>query len=178
MCASCEAEQRSIRQVKMLLRSLHEPRPGNRMEAQISMRLDDAEQPLWRIFVLTPPRPQRGRRFATALALSCLTVLSFAASLAPASRDGALTTSGMLLPIGFLPARPQLTNDAGLASWSNNSQADVLVLTNNDSSRSAHFYSGQYIALPSSDLRVSALSNAPEPRYNPATVSFVSYSSP
>ena len=104
-CASCEAERRSISQVKMLLRALHEPRPSGRLPQAIAGRLAEADRPLWQTMTLapitlTPPRPQRGRRLMTALALSCLTVLSFAASLAPASRDGRLVTASFGLPLG------------------------------------------------------------------------------
>ena len=136
VCDSCEAELRSIRQVKLLLRSLHQPRPHTDLTGQISVRLTQAEQPLWRVLVLTAPRPQRGRRLVTALALSCLTVLSFAASLAPASRDGALTTSGFFLPTGLLPARSPLTSEPNLVSWTNAPQNDLLILTDDEAAAS------------------------------------------
>ena len=177
VCDSCEAERHSIRQVKLLLRSLHSPHPQADLHGRISVRLTEAEQPLWRVLVLTTPRPQRGRRLVTALAISCLTVLSFAASLAPASRDGALTTSGFLLPMGFLPAHSPLTNNANLVSWTTAPQNDLLIVTNDEMPHQARFYSGQYLSLPSSDLRLSAMPDTAEPRYLSTSTDFASYRS-
>ena len=100
VCASCDRERQSLRQIKLLLRGLAEPRPprgfspgdfSQRFSETIALRLEqtDSALPSWRVthlapMHLTPPRPQRGRRLATALALSCLTVVSFA----PAVRAG------------------------------------------------------------------------------------------
>lgn len=91
-CASCDRERQSLRQVKLLLRGLAEPRlprgfsPGDfsqRFSATVFLRLEQTSSgtPGWQ--VMPPPRPQRGRRLATALALSCLTVVSFALPFAP-----------------------------------------------------------------------------------------------
>ena len=100
VCASCDRERQSIRQVKLVLRGLAEPRLprdfsptdfSQRFSATVSLRLEqpDGEMPGWRVMLLPPPRPQRGRRLATALALSCLTVVSFALPFAPEARDSA-----------------------------------------------------------------------------------------
>ncbi len=97
VCASCDRERQSLRQVKLLLRGLAAPRPlGNsgphefseRFSATLALRLEqpDNGNPGWRVILLPPPRPQRGRRLATALALSCLTVVSFALPFAPEAR--------------------------------------------------------------------------------------------
>ncbi len=89
---------RSLREVKRLLRGLHRPRPRSEMSALIVSRLAATEgmPPPWR--VLPPlPRPQRGRRLATALAFSCLAVFVVAAPFAPSSRDG--------VRAGWLPSR-------------------------------------------------------------------------
>ena len=87
-----------MRQVKLLLRGLAEPRlPGSpydfseRFSETVARRLEqsDSALPGWRVMRLPPPRPQRGRRLATALALSCLTVVSFALPFAPEVRPAA-----------------------------------------------------------------------------------------
>jgi len=178
-CTSCEAERRSIRQVKMLLRALHEPRPRPDLPGVISVRLAEAEQPLWRVVSLTmtpawPPRPQRGRRLATALALSCLTVLSFAAAcFAPASRSGALTSSGFFFPTGLTSARPMLANEAGLAPLTDAPRSDFLTPPEADGMRRERLFVGQYEAQP--ELRLSALPSESVPDYISGRVSFADY---
>ena len=105
VCASCDRERQSLRQVKLLLRGLAEPRLpqelSQRFSATVALRLErtDGGTPGWR--VLPPPRPQRGRRLATALALSCLTVVSFALPFAPESRDSArrAASGGPVFPV-------------------------------------------------------------------------------
>lgn len=177
-CASCEAERRSIRQVKMLLRALHEPRPRPDLPGVISVRLAEMEQPLRRVLPLTaalpwPPRPQRGRRLATALALSCLTVFSFAATcFAPASRDGALTSSGFFLPTAPPSTQPVLveTGPAGLTTPPRN---DFLGLTEADALRRERLFVGQYEA--PSGLRLSALPYETSPGYAQGEAAFAAY---
>ncbi|MGI4791518.1 MAG: anti-sigma factor family protein [Janthinobacterium lividum] len=95
VCASCERERHSIRQLKALLRGLQEPRLPRDFPSGIAMRLEQVEaNPYgWRVLFLPAPKPQRGRRLASALALSCLTVLSFVAPFAPESRDARQTSS-------------------------------------------------------------------------------------
>lgn len=108
-CASCDRERQSLRQVKLLLRGLAEPRLpqefsqqefSQRFSATVALRLEqpDRGMPGWRVLSPPPPRPQRGRRLATALALSCLTVVSFALPFAPEARDSSrLAASGGLV---------------------------------------------------------------------------------
>ena len=94
-CASCDRERQSLRQVKLLLRGLSEPRLpqgfSQHFSETVARRLEqpDSGAPGWRVMHLSPPRPQRGRRLVTALALSCLTVVSFALPFAPEARDSA-----------------------------------------------------------------------------------------
>lgn len=155
-CASCETEQRSIRQVKTLLRALHEPRPRTDLSEAIALRLSEAEQPLWRFVSLSAARPPRGRRLATALALSCLTVLSFAASvLAPTSQEGTFTSSGFLLPTGLTSLKPLPTTDPSLPSFVAAPQTDILILTE-DGTHRQRLFNGPYNAVQP-DLRLSLI---------------------
>ncbi len=100
-CLSCEREMQSIRQVKALLRGLREPRTPRDFSSAIALRLTQSEAGAhgWRVLSLPVPlglptpislaKPQRGRRLASALAISCLTVLSFALPFGPEARDAA-----------------------------------------------------------------------------------------
>ena len=99
-CGSCEREMRSIREVKALLRGLREQRAPRDFSHAIALRLTqtEAEAHGWRVLSspvplgrLTGglPRPQRGRRLASALAISCLTMFSFALPFGPEARDAA-----------------------------------------------------------------------------------------
>jgi len=115
LCPSCEAEMRSIREVKTLLRGLHRPRPRGEMAALIASRLAEKESvpPTWQV-----PRPQRGRRLATALVFSCLAVFSVAAPFAPPSRDGvraAWLPSRLTSPLPA-PAPPVLPDTVSLVA--------------------------------------------------------------
>ena len=78
-CTSCEREMQSIQQLKALLRGLREPRVPHDFSGGITSRLDQRQASTqgWYVLSLPAPKPQRGRRLVTALALSCLTVLSF-----------------------------------------------------------------------------------------------------
>ncbi len=179
-CASCEAERRSIRQVKTLLRSLHQPRPHPDLPGAISVRLAEADQPLWRAVSLTvapswPPRPQRGRRLATALALSCLTVLSFAAAcFAPASRSGALTASGFLLPAGP-PSMPPMLGETGPALLSATPRSDFWGMTEADAQRRERLFVGQDEAPASPEMRLSPLPYESSPGYGQGAATFAAY---
>lgn len=113
-CASCDRERQSLRQIKLLLRGLAEPRlPGGyptddfsqRFSQAVSLRLEqpNSAPPGWRVMHLPPPRPQRGRRLATALALSCLTIVSFALPFAPEARYSA-QAAGFAGPVFPVPA--------------------------------------------------------------------------
>jgi anti-sigma factor RsiW len=107
-CTSCEREMQSIRQVKALLRGLREPRAPRDLSAAITLRLEQSEAGAqsWHLLRLSAlgvpplslPNPHRGRRLASALALSCLTVVSFALPFAPEARDAARSS---LLGPGF-----------------------------------------------------------------------------
>ena len=179
-CSSCEAERRSIRQVKMLLRALHEPRPRPDLPGAISVRLAEAEQP-WHLSSLAiapawPPRPQRGRRLATALALSCLTVLSFAATcFAPAAHNATLASSGFFFPTGLTPARPMLTGEASLAPLADVSRSDFLGQSGAGGVRRERLFDGHYEAPPQPELRLSPLLNGVAPDYMQGRASFADY---
>ena len=99
-CISCERERRSIREVKALLRGLREPKAPRDFSDAVALRITQTETEAyhWRILSLSvlpvmrpasPPKPQRGRRLASALAISCMTVLSFALPFGPEARDAA-----------------------------------------------------------------------------------------
>ena len=88
VCPSCEREMQSIRQVKALLRGLREPRPPRDFPGKTALRLERTEAT--RRYALSLPRPQHGRRLASALALSCLTVVSFALPFAPDAAHSSL----------------------------------------------------------------------------------------
>jgi anti-sigma factor RsiW len=103
-CVSCEREMQSIRQVKALLRGLREPRAPRDLSAAITLRLEQAETGTqgWHLLSLPAlplpslqvPKPHRGRRLASALALSCLTVVSFALPFAPDAARSSLFGPG------------------------------------------------------------------------------------
>ena len=183
-CTSCEAERRSIRQVKALLRALHEPRPRPDLPAAISLRLSEAEQPLWRVLSLSaapawPPRPQRGRRLATALALSCLTVFSFAAAcFAPAPRDGALTSAGFFFPTGLTPPHPALTNEDGPMLLTNPPRNDFLSLAGADGARRERLFTGPSGASAPPEMRLSPFPEAIPPGYSQGATAFAAYRTP
>ena len=180
-CASCEAERRSIRQVKMLLRSLHEPRPRLDLPGTISVRLAEAEQPLWHTLSSSiapswPPRPQRGRRLATALALSCLTVFSFAAAcFAPAPRAETLASSGFLLSAGLTSAQPMPVTDTGPALLTAVPQSDFLSVADADALRRQHLFSGQYEAPVQTEMRLPPLPYETSSGYSPGEAAFAAY---
>lgn len=133
-CAACAAEHDEVHQVRVLLRSLTAIRPAQRMENQIARRVADAEQdasaPFWEQAathkIVGPAawrpltRPQRGRRLAGALALSCVGLLVLAAPFAPTTADVASTAGLVAYAVpseeaalgGFLPQAapsPRLT---------------------------------------------------------------------
>lgn len=104
-CASCEREMQSIRQVKALLRGLRGPGPPRDFSHAVALRLKQTEAQNRRLLCLpsldlprprlTVPRPQRGRRLAGALVLSCFTVVSFALPFAPEAGQAARSSSAM-----------------------------------------------------------------------------------
>ncbi len=105
-CVSCQREMQSIRQVKALLRGLREPGPPRNFSQAVALRLEQAEgqsrRLLWLPSIsLRKPAgglPQRGRRLAGALVLSCFTVVSFALPFAPEARQAARSSSAMFGP--------------------------------------------------------------------------------
>jgi hypothetical protein len=120
-CLGCESEMRSIRQVKLLLRGLHESRPQRDISEAISTRLAASEgmAPEWNILNLpampiASVLPQRGRRLAAALVLSSVTVFLFAAPFAPASHDGAKTASSFV-PSSFYVSSESLSDPVSLS---------------------------------------------------------------
>ena len=169
----------------MLLRSLHEPRSRPDLPGTISVRLAEAEQPLWHTFSSTvsftvvpswPPRPQRGRRLATALALSCLTVFSFAAAcFAPAPRAGTLASSGFLLSAGLTSAQPMPVTDTGAALLTGVPRSDFLSLAEADALRRQHLFSSQYDAPAQSEMRLSPPPYETSPAYSPGEAAFAAY---
>ncbi len=176
-CESCEAERHSIRQVKTLLRSLHEPRPRTELQGAIFARLAESEQP-WRFTLLTvsPHRPQRGRRLATALALSCMTVLSFAAAcFAPAAHNGALASSGFFFPSGPTPVRTMPTDEASLSPLTDPSRPDFLSQPGTVGVRRERLFSSQGAAPPQPELRLSPLPDGSVPDYMQGQASFAEY---
>ncbi len=174
VCASCDQERQSLRQVKMLLRGLAAPRlPGEfgpsdfsqRFSATVSLRLEQPESrlPGWRVMHLTSPRPQRGRRLATALALSCLTVVSFALPFAPEARlseQSAAASGGPVFPVpastdallsGQPPERILMVSPASPAGFSV-AHSDTLTLA--DTATSSFGFRAQDASLGSSQFAV------------------------
>lgn len=154
-CASCEAERQSIQQVKRLLRCLHQPQPRADFPQAVAAhaRQNGTWQTLWadlcREWFPLPARPQRGRRLATSLALSCLTVLTAAAPFAPASQDRALSASGFLLPGALRGGGADAPAQPGLTAFTALPPADVrpdglLVLTDSDEARRERVFAAQY----------------------------------
>lgn len=95
-CESCRQEMESFRQVKALLRGLAAPRPPVTFSRQLTSQEIYAQSLSWHT-TRVPPRPQRGRRLMSALALSCLTLFV----LVPASRDGQMVPSSV--PLSTFP---------------------------------------------------------------------------
>lgn len=174
VCPSCEAEMRSIRHLKRLLRSLHEPRLQTGLPDAIHARLAQADAPVAFWTVLFPlaastesaDRPQRGRRLVNALALSCLAVLTLSAPFAPASQDGVLTASMLGLPRALpvpasaanLPAQPgPLLLTAMLPA--DVRPSEFFILTDTDNARRERAFAGQYAQPFSLDILAAPLNS-------------------
>ncbi len=105
ICTSCEREMQSIRQVKALLRGLREPGPPQGFSNSVARRLKQTETQPWHFLCrasldrqktpLRLPRPQRGRRLASALVLSCVSLVSFALPFAPEAQNAARSSSSL-----------------------------------------------------------------------------------
>jgi len=100
-CRRCTQEYQEARQTKILLRSLQSSHPTGTLEARIFTQIAQVDRGLQIVWAapafagILPTMMQmpgvgpapRGRRLATALALSCLTILTIAAPFAPSSAD-------------------------------------------------------------------------------------------
>jgi hypothetical protein len=86
-CPECVREYYTLRQVKVLVRALHEQTPCPTLSTRITAHLDQELISPRRDFAFNWQRPQRGRRLATALALSCIGILIAAAPFAPSTTD-------------------------------------------------------------------------------------------
>lgn len=170
VCISCDRERQSLRQVKLLLRGLAEPRlprdfsPGEfseRFSETVALRLDqpDSVLPGWRVIPLRPPR---GRRLAAALALSCLTVVSFALPFAPEARPFAQSASGgPVFPVptstdallsGQPPERVLLVSPGSAPTGFGVPRSDTLTLA--DTAASGFGFRAQDTSLSSSQFAV------------------------
>ena len=145
VCTLCDQERQSIRQVKLMLRGLSGPRLpqdfSRNFSETVALRLDLPAGPSWQVLCLAPPRPQRGRRLATAIALSCLTIVSFALPFAPDSHDTPRASAGFAsggpafaLPAStdaLLPDQPadHLLPASPLPADFNAPRGDMLILT-------------------------------------------------
>lgn len=143
VCDACAAEWRATRDVRRLLRSLAQPTPDTAAQRQLVARLDrearlETGPSLWaaalrlwlpakRVAHSAPAAPRsfffpqpRGRRLASALALSSVTVLAVANALAPpigdAARQGAMPTASQAAPVSAsLVTLPVTWNGAPLS---------------------------------------------------------------
>jgi len=151
-CASCEAEARSLRQVKSLLRALHAQRPGDDFPETLLARVAHSETVSfpWQDAPLPLARPQRGRRLTTSLAFSCLTVLVIAAPFAPASRD-VTASAGLLSAAHFSSSMAVFSGAAALtaAPEADLRPAGYQSLTESDEARREQVFAARY--LPPSD---------------------------
>jgi len=79
-CPGCRDEYHVIQEVKVLLRAVSRPQPAGSLEHEIRKRIA-TEEALSQINVCLSfsLRPQRAKRLATAMALSCISVLAVAA---------------------------------------------------------------------------------------------------
>ncbi|MCW3059734.1 MAG: hypothetical protein JWQ02_1555 [Capsulimonas sp.] len=79
-CAGCRDEYRVIQEVKALLRAVSRPQPAGALEYEIRKRIA-TEEAISQINLCLSfsVRPQRAKRIATAMALSCISVLAVAA---------------------------------------------------------------------------------------------------
>jgi len=175
-CASCDSERQSLRQLKSLLRGLHEPRLRRDFPQRIALRLEESQGSTggWHVLCLPAPRPQRGRRLVTALALSCLTVLSFVTSFAPDGRPGVYSTSSLISPL--TSPSPALTSPVGsgttfasdfssLTPAVNAPRPDYLILTDFSDARRDRFFALTDTAQP-------ALGMAGRPAAGPSQMQF------
>ncbi len=175
-CASCEAEMRSLRQLKSLLRGLHEPRSRADLPEAIANRLTEADAPLSLGMVFLPTtslltRPQRGRRLVTAMALSCLAVLAVAAPFAP---DGAIASAMLFRPHADLPAQPAMLQLTAMPA-ADVRPSELLILTDTDESRRERMFAAPYAQPPQLDSMAAPLADEAVPAYVQGDVAFAGY---
>ena len=175
-CVSCEAEARSLRQLKSLLRGLHSQQPSRSLPDTILARASVAETNTlpWSEALLPLSRPQRGRRLTTALALSCLTVFAFAAPFAPAARN--VTATAGMLGTGHFPTGLSLFSST--AGFSFPPEADLRPagyqsLTESDEVRSEKVFAARY--LPSADPAATSLADDAVRGYVQGDAAFAGY---
>ncbi len=178
-CASCEREMQSICQVKALLRGLREPRPPRNFPAVVTQRLEQTDAHRWRALCLpsgarspwAAPKPQRGRRLAGALVLSCVTVVSFALPFAPEAHQAAPPSSfGSSLDTGGSAFAAPLASDALLTGRM--PERTMLAPV----SDLAHFSSAETPPLVPSTLTLTAIDAPAAPRDAPFdTVQFAAF---
>lgn len=79
-CSACREEYHVIQEVKVLLRAVSRPQPTSALEYEIRKRIA-TEEAISQINLCLSfsVRPQRAKRLATAMALSCISVLAVAA---------------------------------------------------------------------------------------------------
>lgn len=168
-CASCNAERLSIAEVKRLLRGLYATRPRPELSQRIVEQMMQQEQNGLPSLSL-PPVPQRGRRLALSLALSCLTVLTVAAPFAP----GALQQARRSAPATPTPDPLMMSADtSGLLTLTPPppGRSGFVTLTGAEMPTREQFFarygSPQAPKLPFSEDSAR--------RYAPAQVSFIEY---
>jgi hypothetical protein len=175
-CVSCEAEARSLRQLKSLLRGLHSQQPARNLPETIIARASAAETNtlLWSEALLPLSRPQRGRRLTTALAFSCLTVFAFAAPFAPAARD--VTVTAGILGSGHFPTGFSLFSSSAVLNLPPEADlrpASYQSLTESDEARSEKVFAARY--LPTADPAAASLADDAVRGYVQGDAAFAGY---
>ena len=175
-CASCEAEARSLRHLKSLLRGLHSQQPVRSLPDAILARASAVEANTfpWSEALLPLSRPQRGRRLTTALAFSCLTVFAIAAPFAPAARD--VTASAGMLGSGHFPTGFSLFSSSPTLSLTPEADlrpAGYQSLTESDEARREKVFAARY--LPPSDPAATPLADDAVRGYVQGDAAFAGY---
>ena len=174
-CAPCEAELRSLRELKRLLRALHQPQPRRNFPEAMTTRLAEADSPfyLWKTLFLLPARPQRGRRLATALALFCLTIFAVAAPFAPPSQDEASASWTFLRPA----AAPAQTGDVLPTAMPDADvrPASFLTLTDTEEAQRERAFAGQYAQSAQPDPMAAPLADDAVRGYVQGDIAFAGY---
>ncbi len=169
-CRRCAREYQEARQTKLLLRSLSLSQPPRALDMRILSRIaQEGRGPLpaqmvpnWSLPGVGPA--PRGRRFATALGLSCLVVFSVAAPFAPSSADiavqgrAASASLGQNLAWGQFPSAATLPAPAAMnasllriAPMASDSAAVTLTTSDPSQSRQDESLARQYVQTPLSE---------------------------